>query len=120
MKAILCSRFGGPDDLEYADIPDPVAAAGEVVVAAEVDAGVLRLRVSDTGPGIDAVEHGSIFEMFHQGSAARRAGGSGLGLGLYIVRRLAHVLGGTARLVESTPGRTLFEVMVPLPPPPSA
>jgi signal transduction histidine kinase len=94
--------------------------AGEVVVAAEVEAGVLRLRVSDTGPGIDAVEHGSIFEMFHQGSAARRAGGSGLGLGLYLVRRLAHVLGGTARLVESTPGRTLFEVMVPLPPPPSA
>src|SRR6266699_5627734 len=33
MKAILCSRFGGPDDLEYADIPDPLPAAGEVVVA---------------------------------------------------------------------------------------
>src|ERR1700736_4841366 len=33
MKAILCSRFGGPDDLEYADIADPVPAAGEVVVA---------------------------------------------------------------------------------------
>ena len=33
MKAILCSRFGGPDDLEYADIPDPVPSAGEVVVA---------------------------------------------------------------------------------------
>src|SRR5438045_8544626 len=33
MKAILCSRFGGPDDLEYADIPDPAPASGEVVVA---------------------------------------------------------------------------------------
>src|SRR3982074_1435154 len=33
MKAILCSRFGGPDDLEYADIPNPVPSAGEVVVA---------------------------------------------------------------------------------------
>jgi NADPH2:quinone reductase len=33
MKAILCSRFGGPDDLEYADIADPAPAAGEVVVA---------------------------------------------------------------------------------------
>ena len=33
MKAILCTRFGGPDDLTHADdLPDPVAAAGEVVV----------------------------------------------------------------------------------------
>ena len=33
MKAILCTRFGGPDDLEFKDIPDPTAGAGEVVVA---------------------------------------------------------------------------------------
>ena len=33
MKAILCTRFGGPDDLEFSDIPDPVPGAGEVVVA---------------------------------------------------------------------------------------
>jgi NADPH2:quinone reductase len=33
MKAILCTRFGGPDDLEYQDLPDPRPAAGEVVVA---------------------------------------------------------------------------------------
>jgi NADPH:quinone reductase len=33
MKAVLCTRFGGPDDLELADIPEPVPAAGEVVVA---------------------------------------------------------------------------------------
>ncbi|HXW23163.1 MAG TPA: NADPH:quinone oxidoreductase family protein [Xanthobacteraceae bacterium] len=33
MKAILCSRYGGPDDLELKDIPDPVAGAGEAVVA---------------------------------------------------------------------------------------
>jgi NADPH2:quinone reductase len=32
MKAILCTRFGGPDDLELADLPDPTAAPGEVVV----------------------------------------------------------------------------------------
>jgi NADPH2:quinone reductase len=32
MKAILCSRYCGPDDLELRDLPDPVAAAGEAVV----------------------------------------------------------------------------------------
>jgi NADPH2:quinone reductase len=31
MKAILCTRFGGPDDLELADVPEPSAAPGEVV-----------------------------------------------------------------------------------------
>src|SRR5262249_1777773 len=31
VKAILCQRFGAPDDLVLADIPDPVAAPGEVV-----------------------------------------------------------------------------------------
>lgn len=33
MKAILCSEFCGPDDLVLADVPDPVAAPGEVVIA---------------------------------------------------------------------------------------
>jgi len=33
MKAILCSQFCGPDDLVLADVPDPVAAPGEVVIA---------------------------------------------------------------------------------------
>ena len=31
MKAVLCQRFGTPDDLVLADIPDPVAGPGEVV-----------------------------------------------------------------------------------------
>src|SRR6185295_1638629 len=32
MKAILCQRFGAPDDLVLADIPDPTPGPGEVVV----------------------------------------------------------------------------------------
>jgi NADPH2:quinone reductase len=31
VKAVLCQRFGTPDDLVVADIPDPVAGPGEVV-----------------------------------------------------------------------------------------
>jgi NADPH2:quinone reductase len=33
MKAILCTRFGGPDDLEFTDLPDPAPGPGDVVVA---------------------------------------------------------------------------------------
>jgi len=32
MKAILCRRYGGPDDLELADLPEPKPGDGEVVV----------------------------------------------------------------------------------------
>ena len=32
MKAILCTRPGGPDDLILSDVPDPVAGEGEAVV----------------------------------------------------------------------------------------
>jgi NADPH2:quinone reductase len=32
MKAVLCTRYGGPDDLEVADVPDPVAGDGQAVV----------------------------------------------------------------------------------------
>src|SRR5438270_1980548 len=33
MKAILCTHFGGPDDLAFEDIPEPAAGPGEAVVA---------------------------------------------------------------------------------------
>ena len=32
MKAIVCTHFGGPDQLEFVDIPEPTAKAGEAVV----------------------------------------------------------------------------------------
>jgi two-component system OmpR family sensor kinase len=73
----------------------------------------LVLRVTDTGPASTA-DRSVIFEMFHQGSArgARAAPAWGRPLP---VRRLSHVLGGSARLVEADPGRTCFEVTLPIP-----
>src|SRR5580704_17740151 len=32
MKAVLCTYFGSPGELEFADLPEPIAAAGEAVV----------------------------------------------------------------------------------------
>jgi NADPH2:quinone reductase len=40
MKAVLCTRLGTSDDLELAELPDPVAGPGEVVV--EVAAAALN------------------------------------------------------------------------------
>lgn len=74
----------------------------------------LVLRVRDTGPGIPADDRPKLFEMFRQGAAGLRSGGSGLGLGLYLVKRLSHMLGGDVELVASEPGGTAFEVRIPL------
>jgi NADPH2:quinone reductase len=38
MKAILCSRYGGPDDLELKDIAEPTAGPGEAVVTVKAAA----------------------------------------------------------------------------------
>ncbi len=44
MKAVLCRRFGPPDTLEYADLPDPVPGNGEAVV----DVAAAALNFFDT------------------------------------------------------------------------
>jgi len=47
MKAAFFDEFGGPDVLKYGDLPDPAAAAGEVivdVVAASVNAADWKFR----------------------------------------------------------------------------
>ncbi|MFZ1922626.1 MAG: NADP-dependent oxidoreductase [Xanthobacteraceae bacterium] len=52
MKAAYIERFGGPEVLQYGDLPDPVAGAGEVVVdvvAASVNAADWKFRAGQYG-----------------------------------------------------------------------
>ena len=52
MKAAYIDRFGGPEVLQYGDLPDPVAAAGQVVVdvaAASVNGADWRVRAGQYG-----------------------------------------------------------------------
>jgi PAS domain S-box-containing protein len=60
-----------------------------------------RLVVRDEGIGIDPASQRQIFERFERAVSSRNYGG--LGLGLYIVKRIVEAHGGTVR-VESTPG----------------
>lgn len=58
--------------------------SGEVCLAAERLAGVVLVRVADTGIGIEGSRLSELFEPFHQldGSNTRHYGGTGLGLAL--------------------------------------
>jgi NADPH:quinone reductase-like Zn-dependent oxidoreductase len=54
MKAVFIERYGGPEVLKYGDLPDPVAAAGEVVIevfAASVNAADWKARAGQYGQG---------------------------------------------------------------------
>ena len=69
------------------------------------------LVVRDHGIGIDPTDQLQIFERFERAVSSRNYGG--LGLGLYIVKRIVEAHGGTIR-VESTPGEgAAFFVEVP-------
>jgi signal transduction histidine kinase/CheY-like chemotaxis protein len=75
----------------------------------------LRFAVRDTGPGVAPDKQRLIFDEFVQADpgVARRYGGAGLGLA--VVKRLAHAMGGEAGL-SSRPGEgAVFWVDLPLP-----
>jgi signal transduction histidine kinase len=88
--------------------------AGEVVASAVRDGQRCVVRVCDTGIGIPPEHLGGIFEKFRQVDSSDRRSFGGVGLGLYIVRKLVEQLGGTVE-VASTVGRgTTFTITLPL------
>lgn len=90
-------------------------AGRSVVVSGSVTAGVLTLRVANSGPPIDPEHLPHIFERDWSTKAdAGRLGGRGLGLAL--VRRTVERRGGTVRVTSDAAASptTVFEVELPL------
>ena len=75
----------------------------------------VRVRVKDTGPGINPDHLNQVFDMHFTTRAGRVE--FGLGLGLRIAQDIILRHGGTIE-VESEPGRTCFTVIVPVRQPP--
>ncbi|BAI72902.1 hypothetical protein AZL_022640 [Azospirillum sp. B510] len=67
---------------------------GRVRLEAQRDGGVLRVRVTDSGPGVAAEERELVFQRFHRSATAVAGDSDGTGLGLAISRRIVERLGG--------------------------
>jgi len=91
---------------------------GDVAIASAVDDGMLAVTVSDNGPGIPPEDLARVFERFYRVDKSRgRPGGTGLGLA--IVKHLADLHGGSVRVRNAERGGAIFEVRLPLGPPPA-
>jgi signal transduction histidine kinase len=87
--------------------------AGVVSTTASIQGDGVEFLVRDTGIGIPSEAHVLIFEPFRQvdGSMTRQYGG--VGLGLYIVRQLSELLGGTVSLESEIGKGSMFRVWIP-------
>jgi signal transduction histidine kinase len=87
---------------------------GHVEIRVARDGGDVVFEVEDTGIGIPPEDLPLIFDSFRQSRQTGDGWLRGVGLGLYIVKRLAELLGGSVT-VESTLGRgTTFRVRLPI------
>jgi signal transduction histidine kinase len=77
--------------------------SGLVAVEARLEAGMVLVSVSDTGPGIGADDVQAVFEKFRQGGDIDVNKPKGTGLGLPICKQIVEFHGGTI-WVESEPG----------------
>jgi signal transduction histidine kinase len=81
------------------------AKSRSIHVEGRRDTGGIELAVSDDGLGFAPEDAAMIFEKFHRlGDELRRAT-PGTGLGLYIVKRLVELSGGTVHARSEGPGR---------------
>jgi signal transduction histidine kinase len=77
--------------------------------------GMVLLSVQDSGLGIPAAEHKTVFGRFVRGAQAARLGIKGTGLGLALVSHIVRAHGGRIEL-ESRPGvGSTFRLMFPAP-----
>ena len=75
---------------------------GSIEISMRRDGGDAVIRVRDTGAGFDHTMLDRLFELFAQ---AETSTGSGLGVGLWLAKKLTEMHGGTIQASSEGPGR---------------
>jgi anti-sigma regulatory factor (Ser/Thr protein kinase) len=76
----------------------------------------VAISVRDRGMGIDMREQRQVFHKFVRGSAAKKAGIKGTGIGLSMVRQIVDACGGEIRVVSAAGEGSTFTILLPLAP----
>lgn len=88
---------------------------GRIILSAADEPGsMIRLTVSDSGPGIAESQRAHIFEKFYQADSSATREHAGTGLGLAITRDLVGILGGKITLEPDAGSGATFVVILPL------
>lgn len=77
---------------------------GGIRISALGDRDAAGVRIEDDGVGFDSKETEQLFDKFYRPGDEMRRGGSGQGLGLYIVKRLVELEGGRVEARSPGPG----------------
>jgi signal transduction histidine kinase len=94
---------------------DALGASGTIRVSTHRDGDCAVVEVADDGPGIPDELHERIFDSFF----TTKEVGSGTGLGLSTARMIVVDRHDGALTFESSPGRTVFRVSIPITPAPT-
>jgi signal transduction histidine kinase len=88
----------------------PDGTAPKIQITTQSQGDRLRIEIRDNGPGIPTAIRNRILEPFF----TTKPMGKGSGLGLDLVRRIVENRHGGSLTIASTPGNTMFAIVLPL------
>lgn len=87
---------------------------GQIKIVTVYEHDVVRITIKDTGIGVSDDDVEKLFQKFTRMENARFIDQTGLGLGLYIVRRIIEEHGGTLQYTPNEPKGSQFIITLPL------
>jgi len=87
---------------------------GKISVGIDRREGKVRISVRDRGVGVAAKDRERIFDRFTQGDMSSTRAFGGVGMGLYVARRIAEAHGGSIELRSTKSRGSTFTIEVPI------
>ncbi len=87
------------------------AAGKPITIRGYPDGQMVRIEVRDHGPGIPGENHQRIFDLYDRGDLGLHAGG--LGIGLFVSRRILEAHHGTIAVRNADDGGAVFTLAIP-------